>query len=407
MGYYDGNDSRYKEPKQGASNGKVAGLSAFGGAIIGAVLVLVASPLLSNLALFDDSVEDSGETTAAEPQTEQADSNVINLDVNSATTDIVNEVSDAVVGVINLQQTDLFGESDASESGTGSGVIYKSEGDSAHIVTNQHVIDGASEVEVALTDGTRVEAEVIGEDELTDLAVLRISSEHVDTVASFGDSDSLSVGEPAIAIGNPLGLEFAGSVTQGIISATERSIPIDTTGNGQADWNAEVLQTDAAINPGNSGGALININGEVIGINSMKISGIAEGLGFAIPAAIVQPVIEELETTGEVRRPSLGITLRNLNELPTAALQESLGLPEDVTEGILVVNVAGGSPAANAGIQEQDVIVGIDGEDITNAQDLRHMLYRENSIGDTISVTLYRGGTEETVDVTLNEQPDL
>ncbi|AIC96510.1 MULTISPECIES: S1C family serine protease [Shouchella] len=406
MGYYDGNDSRYKEPKQGTSNGKVAGFSAFGGAIIGAALVLIASPLLSNLAPFDDNVEENTDTIA-EPQTEQVDSNVINLDVNSAVTDIVNEVSDAVVGVINLQQSDLFGEGDASESGTGSGVIYKAEGEYAYIVTNQHVIDGATEVEVALTDGTRVEAEVIGEDELTDLAVLRISSDDVDTVASFGDSDSLSVGEPAIAIGNPLGLEFAGSVTQGIISATERSIPIDTTGNGQADWNAEVLQTDAAINPGNSGGALININGEVIGINSMKISGVAEGLGFAIPSAIVQPVIEELETTGEVRRPSLGITLRNLNEFPTAALQESLGLPEDVTEGIVVVNVSPGSPAANAGIQEQDVIVGIDGETIENAQDLRHMLYRENTIGDTISVTLYRGGTEETVDVTLTEQPDV
>ncbi|MBM7840954.1 serine protease Do [Alkalihalobacillus xiaoxiensis] len=404
MGYYDNQDSRYKEPKQSSNSGKVAGLSAFGGAIIGASLMLIASPIMSSLGFDDQPSEDNGANST--PPTEETASNVINLDVNSAVTDIVNEVSDAVVGVINLQQMDMFGSGDTSETGTGSGVIYRQEGDSAFIVTNQHVIEGASEVEVALTDGTRVTADVVGEDELTDLAVLQIDNEHVDTVATFGNSDDLNVGEPALAIGNPLGLEFAGSVTQGIISATERSIPVDTTGNGQADWNAEVIQTDAAINPGNSGGALINMNGEVIGINSMKIAGVAEGLGFAIPSAIVQPVISDLEEFGEVRRPTLGITLRNINELPSAALQDSLNLPEDVTDGIVVIGVSPGSAAADAAIQERDVIVEIDGEAIENSQDLRRALYSNNSVGDTISVTLYRDGNQETVDVTLTEQPD-
>lgn len=406
MGYYDNqDDSRYKEPKQSNSSGKVAGFSAFGGAIIGATLMLVASPIMSSLGFDDQPTEESDASST--PQTEQAASNVINLDVNSAVTDIVNEVSDAVIGVINLQQMDMFGSGDASESGTGSGVIYKQEGDSAYIVTNQHVIEGASEVEVALTDGTRVTADVVGEDEISDLAVLQIDAEHVDTVATFGNSDDLSVGEPALAIGNPLGLEFAGSVTQGIISATERSIPVDTSGNGQADWNAEVIQTDAAINPGNSGGALININGEVIGINSMKIGGGAEGLGFSIPSSIVQPVIADLEEFGEVRRPTLGITLRNVSELPSAALQDSLGLPEDVTDGIVVIGVSSGSVAEEAGIQERDVIVEIDGEAIEHTQDLRKALYTDSSLGDTISVTLYRNGSQETVEVTLNDQPDL
>ena len=406
MGYYDDHESRYKEPKQKSNNGRVAGFSAFGGAIVGGALMLLVSPVMSSLG-FNDEASENNEDAAATPQTEQADSNVINLDVNSAVTDVVNNVSDSVIGVINMQQMDMFGSGDTSESGTGSGVIYKEDGDSAYIVTNQHVIEGASEVEVALTDGTRVQAEVVGEDELTDLAVLRIDNEHVDTYAVFGNSDNLSVGEPAIAIGNPLGLEFAGSVTQGIISATERSIPVDLSGNGQVDWNAEVLQTDAAINPGNSGGALININGEVIGINSMKIAGMAEGLGFAIPTSIVEPVIADLEQYGEVRRPTLGITLRNINELPSAALQDSLGLPEDVTEGIVVVGVSGGSPAADAGIQERDVIVEIEGEAIENAQDLRKALYSDMAVGDTISVTFYRNGEEQTVEVTLNEQPDI
>src|SRR5690606_29812159 len=137
-------------------------------------------------------------------------------------------------------------------------------------------------------------------DILTDLAVLEIDAKHVTTVAEFGNSENLRVGEPAIAIGNPLGLRFSSSVTQGIISATERSIPVDLTGDGQIDWHAEVIQTDAAINPGNSGGALINIQGQVIGINSMKIAQSAvEGIGFAIPTAIAVPVINDLERFGE------------------------------------------------------------------------------------------------------------
>lgn len=386
---------------------KVAGLSAFGGAIIGGALVLIASPIMSSLGLgIDDSASENNNANT-EPNTEQNAENVINLDVNSAVTDVVSKVSDAVVGVINMQQANMFGSSETDETGTGSGVVYKKEGDSAFIVTNNHVIEGASEIEVALTDGTRVPATLVGQDEITDLAVLEIDGENVTTVAEFGNSDELSVGEPAIAIGNPLGLEFAGSVTQGIISATERSIPVDLSGNGQIDWNAEVLQTDAAINPGNSGGALININGEVIGINSMKISGGAEGLGFAIPSSIVQPTISDLEQYGEVRRPTLGITLRSLNELPSSALQGTLNLPEDVTEGIVIVGVQNGSAAADAGLQERDVIVEIDGKAIENPQELRKLLYAERSIGDTISVTLYRDGDKQTIDVTLEEQSDV
>ncbi|AST95662.1 S1C family serine protease [Shouchella clausii] len=406
MGYYDDQqETRYREPNK--SSKKVAGLSAFGGAIIGGALVLIASPIMSSLGLgIDDSASENNNANT-EPNTEQNAENVINLDVNSAVTDVVSKVSDAVVGVINMQQANMFGSSETDETGTGSGVVYKKEGDSAFIVTNNHVIEGASEIEVALTDGTRVPATLVGQDEITDLAVLEIDGENVTTVAEFGNSDELSVGEPAIAIGNPLGLEFAGSVTQGIISATERSIPVDLSGNGQIDWNAEVLQTDAAINPGNSGGALININGEVIGINSMKISGGAEGLGFAIPSSIVQPTISDLEQYGEVRRPTLGITLRSLNELPSSALQGTLNLPEDVTEGIVIVGVQNGSAAADAGLQERDVIVEIDGKAIENPQELRKLLYAERSIGDTISVTLYRDGDKQTIDVTLEEQSDV
>ena len=163
-------------------------------------------------------------------------------------------------------------DSNTAEAGTGSGVVYKKTGGKAFIVTNNHVIEGASELEVTLSDGTKLPAELIGSDPWTDLAVITVDEDKIKTVAEFGKSASLKPGEPVIAIGNPLGLQFSGSITQGVISGLERSIPVDINEDGQADWNAEVIQTDAAINPGNSGGALVNMSGQVIGINSMKIS---------------------------------------------------------------------------------------------------------------------------------------
>ncbi|WZX99876.1 trypsin-like peptidase domain-containing protein [Bacillus sp. FSL W7-1360] len=403
MGYYDEHDERQTSRQRPVK--RLSGLSAFGGAIIGGALVLIASPVMSSLGLGMNDEKQSSQLP--ETTIESGSGDVINVDIRSAVTEIVSKVSDAVVGVINLQEAGVFGSEASSEQGTGSGVIYKKAGDNAFVVTNQHVIAGASEVEVALTDGKRVPARVVGEDQLMDLAVLEIEGKHVDTVAKFGNSDDLQVGEPAIAIGNPLGLEFAGSVTQGIISAKERSIPVDLNGNGQIDWNAEVLQTDAAINPGNSGGPLINMNGEVIGINSMKIDGDAEGLGFAIPSAIVQPILADLEEHGEVRRPALGITLRALNEIPSSYWQETFKLPEDVTGGIVVIGVAPNSSADKAGLKERDVIVEVEGEAVQSGQELRKILYAEKSIGDKVTLTFYREGKKETVEATLIEQQDV
>src|SRR5690606_38956611 len=186
---------------------------------------------------------------------------------------------------------------------TGSGVIYKSEGDTAYVVTNHHVVDGASGIEVTLADGTKVEAQVVGSDIWTDLAVLEMSNNKVQDVVELGDSDALKRGEAVIAIGNPLGLEFSGSVTSGVVSGTDRAVPVDLDGDGQEDWQAEVLQTDAAINPGNSGGALVNLAGQLIGINSMKIATSAvEGIGFSIPINSAMPVINSIEENGEMIR---------------------------------------------------------------------------------------------------------
>ncbi|SES34544.1 S1C family serine protease [Salisediminibacterium halotolerans] len=420
MGYYDQHTNEGKKRSEKSNRSGIYGLI---GAVIGALIVVFTIPVLAGQGLLPytiapadsdpeqaEETEDDGDTPAESAEIEPA----------SEVSEAVADVEDAVVGVVNMQIHEEGGffmpeqESPNEEpEGTGSGVIYKIEGDRAYVVTNQHVIEGAtvgsSDIEVTLNDGSRVEAEIVGEDVLTDLAVLTIDADGIDTTADFGDSDQLQTGEPAIAIGNPLA--FEGSVTLGIISAVDRTIPIDLTGTGQTDWDAQVLQTDAAINPGNSGGALLNIHGEVIGINSMKIAQQAvEGIGFAIPTSVVLPTIEDLEEHGEVLRPQMGIVLRSMQEIPSAFWEEEFNLPDDVTGGVLVEDVEAGSPAEEGGLETGDVIVGLDDEEISDANDLRRYLYNESDVDDTLDVTFYRDGEEQTTDITLarevfEEQP--
>ncbi len=246
---------------------------------------------------------------------------------------------------------------------------------------------------MSLSDGTKVPARLLGSDVWTDLAVLEIDAKHVTNVAEFGNSDVVKVGEPVIAVGNPLGLQFAGSVTQGIISGVNRTIPIDIDQDGIPDWHAEVLQTDAAINPGNSGGALVNIEGQVIGINSMKIAQEAvEGIGLSIPINYAKPIIADLEKFGQVRRPYMGVELRSLSDIPAYHWQQTLHLPANVKEGVAILQVVPGSPAAQAGLREFDVIVALDDENISDVIALRKHLYNRKQIGDTMKVTFYRDG---------------
>ncbi|WP_062052534.1 S1C family serine protease [Bacillus sp. JCM 19034] len=402
MGYYDDHVteiSRQKPPKRGGSL-----LMAFFGAVVGGLVVLLAMPILfGNSSFLDSGGEQSGLIDTSEPIDDAI--RTVNVEVNSDVTNAVDRVSDAVVGIIVTTRQSSFFAQESMDEGTGSGVIYKKAGDRAFVVTNHHVIENAQEIEVSLVDGTRVPAKLLGSDNITDLAVLEIDGSDIETVAEFGDSRLLRVGEPAIAIGNPLGLRFSSTVTQGIISATERSIPVDLTGNGQVDWYAEVMQTDAAINPGNSGGALINIEGQVIGINSMKIAQSAiEGIGFAIPTEIAIPVIEDLERIGEVQRPQLGVGIRSLSEFASYHWYETLKLPESVKGGVVITSITPGSAADRADFQEYDVIVDIGGEEINDSHDLRKYLYTETSIGEEVVVTVYREGQRHEVHVLLSEQ---
>jgi serine protease Do len=400
MGYYDDHYDHLRQKQKGNRGGAI--LSGVVGAILGGLLVIVAVPSLVKWDVLPYNMEQNEKDVSETTDQPKVEKNVA-VNVVSQVTQAVDKVSEAVVGVVNIQEASFWSE--GGEAGTGSGVIYKKENGKAFIVTNHHVIEGASRVEVSLSDGTKVKARILGSDVWTDLAVLEIDAKHVTKVAEFGNSDVVKPGEPVIAIGNPLGLQFAGSVTQGIISGTKRTIPIDIDQDGIPDWHAEVLQTDAAINPGNSGGALVNIEGQVIGINSMKIAEQAvEGIGLAIPINYAKPVISDLEKFGQVRRPYMGVELRSLSDIPAYHWQETLHLPPSVKEGVAILQVVPGSPAERAGLREFDVIVELDGEKIADVIELRKHLYNRKQIGDTMKVTFYRDGQKKTVTMKLARQ---
>ncbi|MFB1050676.1 S1C family serine protease [Paraliobacillus sp. JSM ZJ581] len=329
----------------------------------------------------------------------------MSVDISTQITEIVKKVAPTVVGIENIQSASIFTEEAGKESGTGSGVIYKLQGDKAFVVTNYHVVDGADQIEVILSDDSRLPAKLRGSDLFMDLAVLEMDRDAIEHVAALGDSDHVKVGEPAIAIGNPLGLDLSGSVTQGIISGKRRAIPQDFNGDGRADWQAEVIQTDAAINPGNSGGALINMDGQLIGINSMKIAqSSVEGIGFSIPINDAIPVIEELEKNGQMSRAFLGVEAYSLEDVAQVEWTRSLSLPTDVTSGIYLQSVEPRSPASEAGLATYDVIIALDGEPIKNIIDLRKHLYQKKKPGDQMVVTFYRDGNKQKVTVTLTAQ---
>ncbi|MBB6450563.1 serine protease Do [Geomicrobium halophilum] len=410
MGYYDDHSGSSRKGNQGNRRG--LGFAGLIGGIIGAVVVLVGVSLFPMGDLTGSDAQETGQEGSTEDDFFTADPEQVELDINTDVTEAVEGVTDAVVGVFNIQEAGFWGgspepevEDEGIEAGTGSGVVYKVEDNRAYIVTNEHVVQGSDQLEVSLSEGERVDAELVGSDLWTDLAVLTISAEHVDTVADFGNSENLSPGEPAIAIGNPLGPRFARTVTQGIISATDRSIPVDLTGDGNIDWNAEVIQTDAAINQGNSGGPLLNSQGDVIGINSMEIAQ-GEGMGFAIPTSVVLPVIEDIENYGEVERPELGVQIGSLSDIPSYHWQETLNLPSDVTAGVFVTNVLTGSAADAGGLQEYDVIVGLDDEEIEFGHDLRMYLYTETGVGENVEVSFYRDGELMETTIELEEQED-
>lgn len=392
-----------KKPKK--SGGMKSFLSTITAGVIGSALTLGAVTYTDYFD-FIKQQNDQGSSSAATEQVskDESASSIVQTSTassspSSSIADIAENASKAIVGIVNIQeQSNPFsGEQGVEESGSGSGVIFKKTDGSAYIVTNNHVIEGASKVEVSLYDGNKTTAEVVGADALTDLAVIKIDEKYASHTLGFGDSSKLRAGDQVIAIGNPLGLDLSRTVTQGIVSAIDRGIEVSTSAG---EWELNVIQTDAAINPGNSGGALINSNGQVIGINSLKISenGV-EGLGFAIPSNDAVPIIDELIETGQVTRPYLGVNLADLEEIPGAYLQ---GLPEDVQSGTMVTYVDPNSAASQAGLKQQDVIVSINGEKVENSSDLRKYMYSKLKTGDKAALKVYRDGKAVTINVNLS-----
>ncbi|QLK86268.1 S1C family serine protease [Staphylococcus sp. 17KM0847] len=311
---------------------------------------------------------------------------------------MIQDKAPSIVGVINEQKAEsladlLQGKSTESEtSGIGSGVIYQRTQNEAFIVTNNHVIEGASSIKVQLHNSKQVNAQLVGTDALTDIAVLKIKNRDDIKAINFADSSKVKTGDSVFAMGNPLGLEFSNTVTSGIISASERTIDAETPAGTN---KVTVLQTDAAINPGNSGGALVDINGNLVGINSMKISAPqVEGIGFAIPSNEVKLVIEQLVKNGEVKRPSIGIGMINVADIP-ASYQRKL----KVDQGVYVAEVQ----RRQINLKKGDIITKIEGQKVENDSDLRSYLYKNKKPGDQVTFTILRDGQSQKVNVSLIE----
>ncbi len=331
-------------------------------------------------------------------------------DVENMVIDAVRANADAVLGVSNF--ANMSGV--LRESSRGSGVIYKKVENDYYVITNEHVVEGYDALSVVLADGTYMDAELVGADKMTDLAVIKFNSTLSFPVVQFGDSDELIPGQFAIAIGNPLGYDYYGSVTSGIVSGLSRNLNIDYDDDGVIDWVATLVQHDAAISPGNSGGGLFDITGKLIGINNMKIvENTVSNIGFAIPINTVKFVVEQLELEGEVRRPSLGITgigvedvIEN-NESIRAGLipgGEIIELPNGITEGVYVSTIVDNSSSTDI-LQPGDIILKFNEIDIIVFEDLRSEI-NHSTIGDEVTLTVYRDG--ETIEITmvLKQRPE-
>ncbi|MBN1267709.1 MAG: trypsin-like peptidase domain-containing protein [Anaerolineales bacterium] len=360
------------------------------GALVGGLAVYLA--VWSGDRMADVSFPESQEVVVAPVESV---AQVETWDISTSITDTIDQVGPAVVTVVNTQspQQSFFGTVEAVSSG--SGAIFSKDG---YIVTNNHVVENAESLSVILADGTELPAELVGVDTFADIAVVKVEGE-MPAVMEFGNSDLIKPGETVIAIGSPLG-DFKNTVTVGVVSAVDREI--DTSTYYQMEG---LIQTDAAINSGNSGGPLVNLAGQIIGINTLVIRGqtgaaSAEGLGFSIPSNVARAVVGQIIEKGYVSRPALGISWGWIT--PTAAQRNNL----PVEYGAYITEVGEGTPADNAGLQAGDIITKLDDQALDEEHPFVNSLF-EHSPGDTIVLTLVRDGTEMQVNVTLGDRTEL
>lgn len=352
--------------------------------VVVVLLTLIGWNLFLSYELY--MVKTSSPTTNAQTGEIQSGRTEINSDVSELVEKSENKVV-TVAAVYGVQ-----------EIGSGSGAIYKIEGNTVYVITNNHVIEGGDSANVSFADGTSTKAEIVGSDALTDLALLKMTTESKVETFTIGDSSLVKKGEYVIAMGSPLGIEYQGSVSGGLISGINRNVETSTSGNGYPDWDMSVLQIDAAINPGNSGGPLINMAGELIGINSMKIAETdVEGFGFAIPINEAIPIVQQLEKDGKVTRPNLGVSAVDVSQL---SLRQRMRLEIEDESGIIITNVTALGPAAISGLETGDIIVKMDEVEISNMKQFRQTLYAKK-IGDNIALEVLRDGERQVIEVTL------
>jgi len=373
--------------------------SGFPQALLGGVLGSVLTIGAMQLPFLQD---DNGGTVPVTNDSKDS-YNVTKTANNESLADIIDNISPAIVGVINMQKADINNpfapaQNSEQETGTGSGVIYQADNDASYIVTNNHVVEGASNVKIQLSTGKQYDSELIGTDALTDIAVLKVKGDLNIEPVTFGNSSGIRTGDTVYAIGNPLGLDFANSVTEGIVSAKERTMDVSTSAGTSS---VKAIQTDAAINPGNSGGALINASGQLIGINSMKISSTeVEGIGFAIPSNDVKTIIDEIVKNGKVVRPYMGLALTSVDSIPRQYLEQ---LDIDSDQGVIVSQT---DNYAGKVFNEGDLITKVDGQEIATDSELKSYIYQNKKSGDTVTFTIVREGKTQNVELTLRSTAD-
>ena len=357
------------------------------------ILVLISSLLSGCLgAYFIISVLGTNNTTTSEGITK---SNAILSETNSIA-NAVEKVYDASVVV------EVYDKKDNMVS-TGTGFVYKKLDGKAYLMTNNHVISGGEKIKVLFTDGRELEAEIIGSDIYSDIAVISVKDSSKIISATMGSSTKAKVGDTLFTVGSPEGSDYAGTVTKGILSAKDRLVAVALENKQTSDYYMQVLQTDAAINPGNSGGPICNINGEVIGITNMKlVDDTVEGMGFAIPIEEALKVVEILEKEGKITRPKLGISVSTLSNRFELYYQSGILVPNDIESGLVVVSIEKDTPAETSGLKKGDIITKLAGKTINDLADFRYELYKHNP-GDEVEITYLRDNKEKTIKIKLNK----
>lgn len=303
----------------------------------------------------------------------------------------IGKVNDAVVYIASYQRNQL--------AGSGTGFFYKKDNNKAYIMTNNHVVSNSQKVEITTTSGKSYEANVVGTDEYADIAVLTVDLEACNLVATLGESNQSKIGDTIFTVGSPLGIEYMNTVTKGILSGKDRTVEVSYS-NG--DSLMEVLQIDAAINPGNSGGPLCNINGEVIGINSLKlVEDEVEGMGFAIPIEYAITIVEQLETGKVAKKPLIGVEMLNVGDA-WQLYRNGITVDENIEYGVVLVNVIKDKPASDAGLKKGDVIIEFSGKEVKSTAYFRYLLYKQK-VGDTVKIKYFRDGKIKEASIILDE----